>query len=144
MKKAKTLGERSPKGFSFSHLYLRLEAYSITNLSRCARAIAAAAIYVRAAALSTAFAGFISLSSKKLYSSSMSMALLEALNSTGRVISWNATAAEKSRIPASIIWLANGLAANAPIIIPIINSHIPAFEPILAKGKMALRMDSGV
>ena len=66
-------------------------------------------------------------------------ARLEALNSTGRVTSWNNTAREKHKIPILI----NKVPVLEVINIPITISGQASVDPMLATGTMALLTNSG-
>jgi len=67
------------------------------------------------------------------------LARLEALNSTGRVITWNRTAPVKNRIPRSISQVSAGLWKMKPMK----NRGNAARLPKLATGAIAERMLSG-
>ncbi|OPZ57308.1 MAG: hypothetical protein BWY87_01655 [Deltaproteobacteria bacterium ADurb.Bin510] len=67
---------------------------------------------------------------------SASSALAEALNSTGRVTSWNKTTKLKNTMPVMIM-------ARDMSIRPITKRNHERFEPQVASGTMALRRLSG-
>lgn len=69
------------------------------SLMSCAIDVNAAATYVIAAALKTRFAPITSSSYNIPLVLRSCNALLDALNSTGKVIIWNKTTAVKSKIP---------------------------------------------
>jgi hypothetical protein len=94
------------------------------------------ATYVSAAAFNTFLEQFNSFGVNIPNVSSETMARLEALNSTGRVMSWNMVTRENNPIPKNV----NSM---IPDIYPRIIKGIERVDPILVIGNNELRMRIG-